>query len=585
MKRVETVAGGDLQIHLAESHHPMREGSCPMTKRKTARSTSVFQLKITLKNIRPPIWRRVLVPADMPLDELHGVIQVAMGWVDGHLHAFSVDQGMAERVFSRPEFELDSEFEDERRFTVGQVLPQAGTKMLYEYDFGDGWDHDLLLEKILPHDPKVDLPLCLKGKRACPPEDCGGPWGYADLLEVLADPKHERHADLREWLGRDHDPEAFNIDEVNQVFRQGDHLHTSLILDDMDSSAEVIPVHPGGEGELRDGPLSEGTVWMGGSLQHTHSTPEDEPCPCSLAFTLWVENHLGTPQILAAEALDLEETSEAPIVAGLRVARAHAKEFQRPEPIALVVPSEENQQALLASGEKLPVIVDPLCATVLSEILEGMHRHETAKRPLNLVAAVPGELGVTEKIARDLYRALASFFDAHPWTGLEVTDAFRLTLPGQPPKIIHVMGASQMEYGVVGFESLEDLRTLHDLESPLTTPEEMRPSLPSMLGFSFDWKEVCHPHLEDHLRWCHCQWLDKERRPVITKIVGSEGFVPCSAEEFEELTVLATVMARLARILRKERAWPPQPGFMREVPITLKRNSPMAQVELLNALV
>jgi hypothetical protein len=178
----------------------------------------VYQLKITLRGVaKPPVWRRIAVPAGLTLDLLHEVIQQAVGWEDGHMHVFSTSR----RDYGIRDPELGHG--DERKVTVAEVLARPGATMLYTYDFGDGWEHDIVLEKVLPPDPVVGL-SCLAGKGACPPEDCGGAWGYASLKETLADPGHKEHEELLEWLSldsaADFDPARFGLDEVNAKLSQ-----------------------------------------------------------------------------------------------------------------------------------------------------------------------------------------------------------------------------------------------------------------------------------------------------------------------------------------------------------------------------
>jgi hypothetical protein len=187
-------------------------------RRASISAGDVYQLKITLRGVaKPPIWRRIAVPATLPLDLLHEVIQQAMGWEDEHLHVFSTPR----RDYGSPDPELGHA--DERKVTVAEVLARPGTSLLYTYDFGDDWEHDIVLEKVLPPAPVVGL-SCLAGKGACPPEDCGGAWGYASLKEALADPGNEEHEDLLDWLGlesaADFDPAHFSLDEVNSRLSQ-----------------------------------------------------------------------------------------------------------------------------------------------------------------------------------------------------------------------------------------------------------------------------------------------------------------------------------------------------------------------------
>ena len=175
-----------------------------------------LRVKISLRGAsKPPVWRRLLVPAGIRLDRFHDVIQAAMGWTDTHMHVFSTDSG----EYGLPDPEL--EFRDERKTRLDQVLGGLGDQIAYTYDFGDDWEHEILVEEVLDPDSAARIPACLAGKGACPPEDCGGVWGYADLREVLADPTHDEHADRLEWLGLDtaaeFDPAAFDINDANEA--------------------------------------------------------------------------------------------------------------------------------------------------------------------------------------------------------------------------------------------------------------------------------------------------------------------------------------------------------------------------------
>jgi hypothetical protein len=178
-----------------------------------------ISLKITLRNIKPPIWRRVLVPRGMTLGDLHVAIQVVMGWQNGHLHAFEV---ASEQYGERGSME---DISDEDRLTMGGLVKLGISRFRYTYDFGDDWEHEILIEKIPPKVPRVTaFPACVAGKRNCPPEDCGGPFGYEDLLEVLKSPDHPDYEEQREWIGEDFDPEAFSVTAADatlgEVFRR-----------------------------------------------------------------------------------------------------------------------------------------------------------------------------------------------------------------------------------------------------------------------------------------------------------------------------------------------------------------------------
>ena len=187
-----------------------------MPAKSTRASDIVYQLKITLRDSKPPIWRRVLVPGNYNLHKLHWVVQMAMGWTDSHLHQFIID-GLYYGVPDQDDWE---EVHDERRFTLRQVAPGEKGKFVYEYDFGDDWLHEIVVEQLLPPESGVKYPLCVKGKRACPPEDVGGMWGYATFLEAIRNPKHEEHDSYVEWIGREFDSEEFELDEINQALRQ-----------------------------------------------------------------------------------------------------------------------------------------------------------------------------------------------------------------------------------------------------------------------------------------------------------------------------------------------------------------------------
>ena len=178
-------------------------------------ASSVHQLKITLRSVRPPVWRRILVGSDMSLGELARVLEAAMGWLGGHLHVFDVKGTW----YGSADPDWDSNDLDEDKYRLSEVLAAGGDKMRWNYDFGDGWEHDVLVEKIADADPGVEYPLCLAGRRACPPEDCGGPSGYAELLKAFADLSHPDHEELRRWAPPGFDPASFDVEDVNHSLR------------------------------------------------------------------------------------------------------------------------------------------------------------------------------------------------------------------------------------------------------------------------------------------------------------------------------------------------------------------------------
>lgn len=181
-------------------------------KRKKA-DYPIYQLRIILKDVRPPIWRRIQIAGDTSLRKLHKAIQILMGWEDYHLHSFTI--GVDLYGIPDPEGIFDVGEKDDRRYRLADVVPDAESRLRYVYDFGDNWEMDILVEKILPPHENFKSPLCMAGKRAGPPEDCGGAWGYENLLEIIKAPHHEEYESMMEWLGNKFDPEAFDPVAVN----------------------------------------------------------------------------------------------------------------------------------------------------------------------------------------------------------------------------------------------------------------------------------------------------------------------------------------------------------------------------------
>ena len=176
-----------------------------------ATGTPLYRLKVTLRGCRPPIWRRFVVPSDISLKRVHDALQAVMGWTDSHLHQFEAGGVIYGTV--DPEFGVRRVSESRTR--LDQVLRKPKDRMEYEYDFGDGWGHVVVLEAVLPAEPDGVYPRVEAGRRACPPEDVGGVHGYAGFLEALDDPAHPEHREMREWIGREFDPEAFSVAQAN----------------------------------------------------------------------------------------------------------------------------------------------------------------------------------------------------------------------------------------------------------------------------------------------------------------------------------------------------------------------------------
>lgn len=176
----------------------------------------LYQLKISLKNIKPLIWRRFIVDPEIKLPDLHKVIQTIMGWHNSHLHHFYIGN----MFYSLPDEYSDEYSIDYRKIRLNRLIVRVRQKLYYEYDFGDGWEHTIELEKIIPGDSYSTTPVCIEGKRKCPPEDCGGPYGYTDLCKIIKNPQHEEYEELMEWLGGEFDPEEFDIDYINKKLQK-----------------------------------------------------------------------------------------------------------------------------------------------------------------------------------------------------------------------------------------------------------------------------------------------------------------------------------------------------------------------------
>jgi len=175
----------------------------------------VYVIKVTLLDTNPPVWRRVLVHRDTTLRNLHKTLQTVMGWTNSHLHQFVFKR----QRYADPKHGLGAGIIDENRTRLGDLICTPGARLLYEYDFGDSWQHELLLEEVLLGDESFRQ-NCVAGDRNCPPEDCGGSPGFSELLKVLQDSTHTEHEDIKEWVGEDFAPEYFTVDEINRKLRR-----------------------------------------------------------------------------------------------------------------------------------------------------------------------------------------------------------------------------------------------------------------------------------------------------------------------------------------------------------------------------
>ncbi len=190
-----------------------------MNAKATESQDQIHQLKVHLVGISPMVWRRLLVAGTTSIGELHNILQMAMGWENYHLHRFTIhrkDYGVY--------YEGGMSFDDDPwEVRLGDFRLQANDVFHYEYDFGDGWEHQVRVERLLEREPRKHYPRCIDGKRACPPEDSGGPWAYQNALHILKRRWHPERRWVRESLGLDFDPAAFRRGPINQAFRAGEH--------------------------------------------------------------------------------------------------------------------------------------------------------------------------------------------------------------------------------------------------------------------------------------------------------------------------------------------------------------------------
>ena len=185
---------------------------------KTMAPASVYQLKVRLLHSQPPIWRRFQVESAVTLQRMHRILQVVMGWTDSHMHGFRVPQ--PGQRGARRQF-LPIEEADEKSTLLADLLRRPKDWVTYEYDFGDGWEHEIVLDDVVAHSSAARYPIVLSGRGACPPDDVGGISGYYHFLEAITDPKHPDHEEMVEWGGEDFDPARFDVQSVNRSFHGG----------------------------------------------------------------------------------------------------------------------------------------------------------------------------------------------------------------------------------------------------------------------------------------------------------------------------------------------------------------------------
>jgi hypothetical protein len=202
----------------------IKKASAPASTTKI--TVPIYQIRVTLKDSKPSVWRRVQVRSDATLGELHAIIQMAMGWSNSHLHHFIVGKLPNLRFIGAPDPYEDGDLkneENENEVLISRVLTGSKTKITYEYDFGDSWEHEVVLEEVMEAKARVFYPRCVAGENACPPEDVGGVWGYVDFLQAINNTDHKQHNFYLEWVGGEFNPEKFDLDAVNKLLKNRNH--------------------------------------------------------------------------------------------------------------------------------------------------------------------------------------------------------------------------------------------------------------------------------------------------------------------------------------------------------------------------
>jgi len=219
-------------------------------------SNNVYQIKVSLIGAQPPIWRRLLIEPDTTFQDLHRIIQVAMGWQASHLHLFQAGDG---RLIGDPaeDFEGMMSFLDERALSVSSVLSSEGQQLKYEYDFGDSWEHEVKLEKILTGEEAEPLPKCIKAVHQCPPEDVGGLYGFYEFLDAMDDAAHPEHVAVREWCGGEQfDPDFVSLVQINEDLLERDALFSETAPEFAPHASDFLGLSPNQVHELLQSPLN-----------------------------------------------------------------------------------------------------------------------------------------------------------------------------------------------------------------------------------------------------------------------------------------------------------------------------------------
>lgn len=458
---------------------------------------SIYQLYVRLLDVEPAIWRRLLVRSDTPLDQLHQVLQLSLGWTDSHLHEFTA----AGRTLGEPDPDDDDPPEDEASVTVAEVLERKGDSISYLYDYGDGWEHSIVLEKTHEPDPEATYPACIAGERSGPPEDCGGVDGYAAFLEAIGDPEHEEHESMLEWIGGEFDPESFDIDWVNELLEAIGRVEWIGALFELP------------EGLLENAPQRP---WVVAWLDASEAVVIDHA----------VVSHDSRYE-LAMSLLDraLEEASSG----GLRV-----PDRVRTDDVELASAVEARH------GEVLEVLQDeiPEAEEVRKDLVE--HIAESWKIVQSLGSYLAGEVEPAQ--VAQLFRAAARLYRASPWEKIRGRISIEVNAPelGLDGALMSLGGDPGENPGIYIVESPGDQAYLLEPLSSTIKDDDVGPLGPLRVLFferGADVPAKMRREISDH----SFEVVDAHAYPKLL-LIGSDG-TPFAPDARELSLVVACTMA------------------------------------------
>lgn len=430
---------------------------------------TLYEVRIALKGAKPPVWRRVRVDPDRSLGFLHVVVQAAMGWKNEHLHVFERKRKGGLRELFSPASDADfggwPEEVDEEQVTLRQVCPRVKDTLDYEYDFGDSWRHRLTISKEVAAEPGMRTPECLSGKGACPPEDCGGLWGYAELLEAVNDPEHPEHEEMSGWYGEEQaDPTAFSLAEVN---RRLAHLHGAG-----DSNAPASRVERGLEWEGFLAAVDVAELLAAGPPEARALLAES---PAGSLPTLWCvgfreEGAQGFAGVAVSLHLPRVEAASEEAVLEL------CERFDAPPSLPERLRVSDRRMigwfpTLTAAGVSVELATELATAPGIDEqmreaVLAELNAQQQADGPLEIPPMSSGH-GVRDNDVRAFQEAASAFAHARPWQWFPPQAFLEVRTPEPPQgmKLFSVHRGPQGSFAVHFLKNLAQAKAVSSKQS------------------------------------------------------------------------------------------------------------------------